>query len=186
MKILDKIESGLGEISTNQSPVPDVTRAAVLVAVTRGSSPEILLTRRAAHLNSHGFQVAFPGGKWEMGDADLTETALRESWEEVGLDPKLVDIKGSLPKRMSRWGVEVYPFVGVVPESLDIKANPEEIDEIFMAPLAFFVDEKPARIDKFERQGTRLEVPVWHYREFEIWGLTALIIKDLLNVLLDL
>lgn len=185
MKILDKIECGLGQVPSYQPQVPEVTQAAVLVALTRSSAPELLLTRRAAHLNSHGFQVAFPGGKWEEGDANLVETALRESEEEVFLDPALVEVKGALPRRMSRWGVEVYPFVGLVPEVLKVRANPEEIDEIFMAPLAFFLDEPPARIDKFERHGARLEVPVWHFQEFEIWGLTALIIKDLLNVLQD-
>lgn len=186
MKILDKIEFGLGGVPVFQPPAPEVTQAAVLVAVTQSSAPELLLTRRAAHLNSHGFQVAFPGGKWEEGDTDLVKTALRESQEEVYLNPALVDVKGSLPRRMSRWGVEVYPFVGLVPEVLEVRANPEEIDEIFMAPLSFFLDGTPARIDKFERQGVRLEVPVWHFQDFEIWGLTALIIKDLLNVLRDL
>lgn len=169
----------------HHAQLSDETRAAVLVAITRGESVEVLLTRRAAHLNSHGFQVAFPGGKWESGDADLVQTALRESWEEVGLDPQLVDIKGSLPKRMSRWGVEVYPFVGIVPEVVDVQANPEEIDEIFLVPLSFFIDTSPERVDIVERLGNRLEVPVWHYEQFEIWGLTALIIKDLLNALLE-
>lgn len=163
-----------------------MTRAAVLVAVTRSSFPEILLTRRAAHLNSHGFQVAFPGGKWEEGDEDLAQTALRESWEEVDLDPAMVDIKGILPKRLSRWGVEVQPFVGLIPDNLDLQANPAEIDEIFSVPLSFFLDATPDRVDVIDRRGMKLQIPAWHYEQFEIWGLTALIIKDLLNALRDI
>jgi 8-oxo-dGTP pyrophosphatase MutT (NUDIX family) len=183
VKLLDKIECGLGALPNTAPLVSTVAEAAVLVAITSGADPELLLTRRAAHLTSHGYQVAFPGGKWEAGDADLVATALRESREEVNLDPLMVNIKGALPRRQSRWGVDVSPFVGIVPEGISLSPNPAEIDCIFMVPLRHFLTVSPVRIDHVERQNMRLEVPVWQHQGFEIWGLTALIIQDLLKVL---
>ena len=183
MNLLEKIERGIDAAAEGSTGQSAATAAAVLLAITRHPSPQLLLTRRAAHLNSHGFQVAFPGGKWEAGDADLVATALRETREETSLDPALVEIKGALPKRYSKWGVEVSPFVGLVPENIETCANPAEIDHIFMVPLAFFLEQRPTRTDRFEPEGRLVEVPVWHYRDFEIWGLTALIIQDLFKAL---
>ncbi len=102
---------------------PGDADAAVLIAVTAEREPQIILTVRAAHMRSHPGEVAFPGGRRDAADRGLVDTALRESHEEIGLDPRCVEILAAGRQRTSRFGVRVYPFVGVVPADVRLSAN---------------------------------------------------------------
>jgi len=156
--------------------------AAVLIAITEGpSNPEIIFTRRADHLNSHSGQVSFPGGRWEPDDTDLQRTALRESFEEVALAPELVTIKGCIGSRISVNDLNVQPYIGLVPHSVCLTPNPDEIADIFRVPVGFFRDTKPSRIDCLSRQEMRFRVPAWDFEGFDIWGLTAMFTYDLMK-----
>lgn len=158
--------------------------AAVLIPVTDlEHAPEVVLTRRAMHLSSHAGQISFPGGMWEPQDANLSDTALRESWEEVGLQREEVNIVARFAARESRFGVQVTPFLGVIPSTAKLTPSVEEADQIISVPLAFFMEQEPRRIDYRERGGRKLRMPSWHYEDQEIWGLTALIIDEMLEPL---
>ena len=163
--------------------------AAVLIAITdQPDNPELIFTRRADHLNSHRGQVSFPGGRWEPGDDSLVQTALRESREEIALDADLVAIVGCMSPRISVNDLDVYPYVGVVSNSLSLSANPDEIASIFKVPMNFFKEVKPARLDCLSRHGKDYLVPAWDFEGFDIWGLTAMFTCDLmgrLNIALD-
>lgn len=156
--------------------------AAVLVCLTREPTPQLVLTKRAAHLSSHPGQVAFPGGKRERQDLSLEDTALRETYEEIGVPPHGVEVYGRLSQRMSRYGLGVTPIVGAIAADTQFRLQDSEIAELFCVPLSFFVEHNPSRIDLVEREHGRLRVPAWRYGEHDIWGLTALIIGDLLSV----
>src|SRR3989338_9158039 len=95
--------------------------AAVLVPITRRDEPEVVLTLRASGLSTHGGEVAFPGGRRDPEDADLIETALREAEEEIGLPPGLVEVIGPLSTLVSRHGIPVTPYVGLVPDFVEYK-----------------------------------------------------------------
>ena len=158
--------------------------AAVLIPVTNSlSAPKLILTRRAKHLSTHAGQISFPGGMWEAEDEGLSATALRESHEEIGLKPKDVEMIARFPTRPSRFGVEVTPFLGVIPDSVKLIACADETDEILPVPLEFFVEQKPERVDFRETKGVSYRLPSWRYQGEEIWGLTAMIIEDLLRPL---
>lgn len=172
----------LEPVSTTKVLENAESAAAVLIALTENKdNPEIIFTRRADHLNSHRGQVSFPGGRWEPEDQNLVQTAIRESQEEIDLDPAVIRIKGSLEPRLSINNLDVYPFVAEVPENIALSANPDEIADIFSVPIRFFIEEKPARIDCLQRGGKERRVPAWKYMGFEIWGLTALFTYDLLT-----
>lgn len=158
--------------------------ASVLIAITDSKTdPKIILTKRAANMNTHSGQVAFPGGRWESGDGSLARTALRESNEEIFLNPDLVSVNGRLTEQRSLHGLWVYPFVAQVPEDLDLVENPDEIETIFYVPLAFLMGSKPERIDRVERHGVRYQMPCWYFEGHEIWGLTAVFLQELLKKL---
>jgi len=161
----------------------DMTRsAAVLVILTNlDYNPEIIFTRRADHLTSHSGQVSFPGGRWEAGDTDLSITALRETEEEIGLPRSLIELKGTLKQRYSRFGLNVLPYVGVLHESVELVPNPDEIASIFHVPLNYFIEKQPDRIDLLHRQDVRIVAPAWNYEDYDIWGLTAMFTQDLLH-----
>lgn len=162
-------------------PAPAQVDAAVLIAVTDSAEPEIILTRRASHMNSHAGEVAFPGGKRDASDSSVLATALRESREEIGLREEQVQILGALDAFTSRAGLHVQPFIGMVPGDLDLRANPDEIESIFRVPVAFFLNEKPAYTHKFRFMGQDITVPSFNYGDYVIWGLTAFMLVDLMK-----
>lgn len=171
----------LDPIHTQKSIKNTDLAAAVLIAITNDNyEPEIIFTRRADHLNSHSGQVSFPGGRWEFDDRNLADTALRESHEEIGLQPSLVELKGCLECLPSINGLDVQPYVGLVPNKVSLLANPDEIADIFSVPIRFLI-EGPTRVDHINRAGMKRRVPAWEYKGFDIWGLTAVFTYRLLN-----
>lgn len=184
--MLEKLINGLQHQTLREKSGERQNQAAVLIAVTdHPSEPEIVLTRRAQHLNSHGGQVAFPGGKWDDTDNNLLYTALRESQEEIGLNPDCVDVKASLPPAMTRFGIKVTPYIGIVPQDALLTPNYDELDAIFKVPVSFFLDHNSrSRTDVFKGE-QHFWAPVWFYQGFEIWGFTAGILAEFFNRTLE-
>ena len=163
-------------------------QASVLIAILNYGeyieNPELIYTQRSNHLSTHSGEVSFPGGKADDSDASLFETALRESNEEMSLKSEDVTELGKLNYLISRHKIEVNPFVASIDRPQDLKPN-EEIQEIFTVPLKFLLD--PANIEResIERQGSVWEVPTWNLKNQKIWGLTAMITVNFLNVCFD-
>jgi 8-oxo-dGTP pyrophosphatase MutT (NUDIX family) len=163
------------------------TPAAVLVAITDDArNPEVILTRRAQHMPTHKGQIAFPGGKAEVYDIDLVATALREAYEEVALKPETVAVVGQMGQVLSRQGFVVTPIIGVVPTSVvnQLIPNLSELDRIFTVPLRFFIDAKPTMDALPIVEGVR-QVPSFYYDEYRIWGMTAFILAEFVNLVYD-
>lgn len=168
----------------------DLPNASVLVPITRDPvRPEVILTRRTVHMSTHKGQVAFPGGKQDATDTSLLHTALRESHEEIGLTPSSVEVVGQLGEVISLHGIRVTPYVGLVDAEVELIANPYELESIFRVPLDYFFDAKPVRRDCITYQDLALSVPAYHYETsgklYEIWGLSAMILVEFLNLTLD-
>ena len=157
--------------------------AAVLVPITRSDEPEVVLTLRASGLSTHGGEVAFPGGRRDPEDTDLVQTALREAQEEIGLPPGLVEIVGPLSTLVSRHGIQVTPYVGLVPDFVEYTPNDGEIAAVFAVPLAFFRDDPRETTHRIDYLGRSWYVPSYQYGEFKIWGLTAIMVVELVNLL---
>ncbi len=157
-------------------------QAAVLLPLTDHSlNPEIILTQRAMHLSTHSGEVSFPGGKWEQDDSTLVDTALRESFEEIGLLQERVDIINVLPPQISLWGLKVTPYVGLIPHDVELTPDPNELQAIFRVPLSFFVEDNRTRTEIYQRDDREWWSPVYHYDGYKIWGLTARILVDFAN-----
>lgn len=164
---------------------PGDADAAVLIAVTAEPEPEIILTVRASHMRSHPGEVAFPGGRRDAADRSLLETALRESREEIGLEPGCVEILAAGRQRTSRFGVRVYPFVGLVPPDVRLAPNAEELDEVFRVPLAYFLRRENLRVQRVVDEGREMDVAWYPWGERQVWGMTAVMLVDLLNTVFD-
>ncbi len=159
----------------------ELARASVLIAITDQKDPEVILTLRSSQMPTHKGEVAFPGGKAEARDADATATALREAHEEVGLNPESVRVIGPLDEVVSRFGFLVTPILGIVPEDIELNADSREIEGVFRVPLKFFLDGQPDQIDQFGS----FRGPRWYFEGYTIWGLTAMMIAELLNRFYD-
>jgi len=154
--------------------------AAVLVPISQN---ELILTRRADHLPTHAGEVAFPGGRREPTDLDLVHTALRETEEEIGLPATQIEVIGRLSTLVSLHGIRVTPIVGLLPEQPCFKPSAAEIADVFQVPLNFFCEQPRSATHCIRYQGQPYYVPSWRWQGFHIWGLTAVMIVELVNQL---
>ena len=175
--MLTKIARRLVEHNSSP-PVEELKKAAVLLALSDADDPELLYTLRSSKMSSHGGEVSFPGGMYELEDESLEQTALRESYEETGLNSQDVRILGTLDTTVSRFNVSV-------PVDTVLNSDSDEIDACFKVPLSFFLEDKRHRNDFIERGDESFFMPVYKYDSFIIWGLTAMITVNFLNLTLD-
>ncbi|MCP1375519.1 CoA pyrophosphatase [Dyella lutea] len=155
--------------------------AAVLVGVREGVDPRVVLTVRTAHLASHAGQVAFPGGGSDPVDRDVIATALRESREEIGLDPGHVSPLGFLDMFETISGYCVTPVVARIAEQAVLAPAPDEVAEVFEVPLSFFLEPANLRRYTMEYRGHRRPMVEFVHGGHRIWGATAAMLLNLLQ-----
>ena len=182
--MLDKITNKI-RVYSGRPPVEELRKAAVLIAITDSDDPELIYTLRSNKVGSHGGEVSFPGGMYEVEDKNLETTALRESKEETGLDISKVDILGPIDTVVSRFNISVTPYVGIVPNNIELNNNSDEIEACFKVPLSFLLQDKRHRNDEINRNGDIFFMPAYEYDSYIIWGLTAMMTVDFLNIALD-
>lgn len=160
--------------------------AAVLVPIfARDGAPHLLFTQRTATLSRHSGEISFPGGARDRGDASLAATALRETHEELALDPSAVAVLGPLPPVLaSVSGYAVAPYVGWLGGGLPpLRPNPAEVAEVFEAPLAALADPAIFHEEQWRRGGVEHTVYFYDFGRYRIWGLTGRILSTLLALL---
>jgi 8-oxo-dGTP pyrophosphatase MutT (NUDIX family) len=181
----------LRSILTRRVPVtvpPDPTRrqAAVLLPLFKNTTDyRLVLTKRTETVRHHKGQVSFPGGSFEPADGDLLTTALRESYEEVGIRPEHVSILGRLDD-LSTFSTSftISPFVGLIPYPYPFHPNPSEVAIVFDVPLSVLADPTVGR--RYIRagdEGATIEDYEFHVNGHVIWGATARIIHHLLSII---
>jgi len=156
--------------------------AAVLVPLfLRRDEPWVLFTRRTEHLKNHGGEISFPGGGAEPEDADLWQTALRETEEEMGI--AAVDIKrlGQLDDFISIYGYLVTPYVGSFRGPYAYRPDPGEIAEVIELPLQHLRDPQIYHQEDWQHKGRTVPVDFYQLDGHNIWGMTAAILKQLLQ-----
>lgn len=179
---------------TDNSPTLDdllhtpIAHASVLVALTNEPQPKLLLTKRASHITAHAGEVAFAGGKYESADRHNVITALRESLEEVNLDPNGVRLLGQLPTQTSKAGLTVRPIVAVIRPNLPLQPEQGEIERIFWADWQY-LRHTPVQehhlTTQLAGQSVTLATPCWQVDGETVWGLTGRIIASLLQIGFD-
>lgn len=154
--------------------------AGVLVAfIEKDGVPQVILTKRASHLKHHPGQIAFPGGKQDEGDADVTAAALREAQEEVGLNPDVVEVLGTLPPHETVTGFTVTPVLARVTGDFTPVPEPGEVDEVFFVPLSHVADVARFSVQGRRWRGMRRYYFTVPYGPYYIWGATARILRGL-------
>ena len=155
----------------------DLVAAAVMIPIIhRKESLSVLLTERSPDLKHHAGQISFPGGRMEEHDADVRETALRETHEEVGIAPEQVDVIGYLRTMPTITGFAVTPVVGLIRPDVDVVIDRTEVEYAFEVPLDFLLTESNARLVDREWEGRKFRLKEFHYDGERVWGATAYMI----------
>lgn len=158
--------------------------AAVLIAITERHEPGVLLLHRPSTMRAHPGQVALPGGRIEPGETPV-EAALREAWEELGIEPDAVRVVATSDCYRTGSGYDITPVIGIVPPDLEIRPNPAEVAQWFEPPLRFVLDPANRATRTIEAEGRvhRFVEIVWNdtRQDHVIWGVTGAILHNLSN-----
>jgi 8-oxo-dGTP pyrophosphatase MutT (NUDIX family) len=179
-----RIQGILSSRVRNTVEAPSLICAAVLIPLlSKGGEWHVLVTQRTQHVEHHKGQISFPGGACEPVDADLLATALRETFEEIGVPPKSVEILGALDDFVTITNFVVTPFVGVIPHPFSYRLNGREVDAAIEVPLSHLQDRAHLHMEQREYRGRLHDVLFWDYGPYTIWGATAHMLKSLLDLL---
>lgn len=171
-----------GELADLFDPSMALRPAAVLVPfVLRGADLHVLFTRRSERLRHHAGQISFPGGGIDAGDADAVAAALRETHEETGISPALIEAFGYLDRLDTVSGYRVTPVAGFVDPNYCARLQEDEVDEVFEVPLAFIVDPASLSRERILWRGLERDILAFEWEGRRIWGATAAILKNLLE-----
>ncbi len=159
-------------------------KAAVLVPlVEQETGLHLLFTKRTDSVEHHKGQISFPGGAVDDGDASLIETALRESFEEIGLEKSAVEIFGMLDDLQTPSEFVVTPIVGYIKHLPRLMKNDNEVAEIFLLPFEEFFDVSKCRSEIRTLNGMTRQVYFFDVGSEVVWGATAFFVKQLVDVI---
>lgn len=166
-------------------PGPDAREAAVLIILYPDKgSVYTLFMQRHNYDGIHGGQISFPGGKKELSDDDLIQTALREAQEETGIDPDGISVIGKLtPLFIPVSNMYVTPVVGWINEKPAFNLQPEEVVFLIDADVKILLDPAVIKTKPFEIRGEQLYIKYFDNDGHVIWGATAMILNELLTII---
>ena len=180
----EKIRAILAGRPRRELDDPGLICAAVLIPLLcKEGEWHVAVTQRTETVGHHKGQISFPGGACEAGDADVLDTALRETWEEIGVPQEAVEVLGALDDFRTITDFVVTPFVGVIPHPFDYVPNSGEVAAVVEVPLSFLLDPANLRVEQREVWGQIIDVLFWDYGPYTIWGATARMLKNLLDLL---
>lgn len=163
------------------------TPAAVLILLfPSGNEIEFFLTKRTEDVEHHKGQISLPGGLKEK-DESLKQTAIRETKEEVGIDPNTIMILGSLtPFFIPVTGYIVHPFIGWCKEKPLTQVHDVEVHQLFSVSIAGLLDESILKSEEWNIRGYDAIVPVYNFDKCKVWGATAAILSEFKSILQDI
>jgi 8-oxo-dGTP pyrophosphatase MutT (NUDIX family) len=143
----------------------------------------LVLTRRTEGVDYHKGQISFPGGRQEKGET-LEQTAKREAQEELNIDPHSIRLLGRLtPLYIPPSNYCIYPVVAISECRPDFRPFRLEVAEVLEIPLDHFLDSRTIQREMRVLRGTEVEVPFYAFGKHKIWGATAMVLAELLEIL---
>jgi 8-oxo-dGTP pyrophosphatase MutT (NUDIX family) len=183
MKFINHVHKRLAALEPRNLSAGYTREAAVLMPFfTFENEPCLLLTLRTQEVETHKGQISFPGGMREENE-DLWRTALRETYEEVGIEESRIKYLGRFHDYISITGYRVTPFVGYIESPFKTVPQVREVAEILQVPIDTFMDPNRLRIEKTDRYPGESHVYYYSFGTHQIWGLTARILKDFFDML---
>ncbi|MHA1339311.1 MAG: NUDIX hydrolase [Promethearchaeota archaeon] len=163
----------------------------ILIYPYKGDSFSLILTKRNSKLKKHSGEMAFPGGKVDrIKDKTKIDTALRECKEEIGVDFSEIELLGVLKEMHTLTGYSITPVVGIAKRPLEFKINTDEVQNLFIIPIEFFLNRENFQDKEIEINGVKVPIYNFNYidekgKKHSIWGATAHIIVQLIRLLFN-
>lgn len=142
------------------------------------------LTKRPSTMKFHAGQISFPGGKVEKEDASAEKAALREAWEEVGIEPSAIEILGKLSDfylEISQFSIQ--PFLAWTDQKPEFSLNLHEVEELILFPLSDFVENENILETELQTLTGLLKINYFPHEGRIVWGATAMILSELIEIL---
>jgi len=163
-----------------------ITAAVLVPLFFKDGAPHVLLTKRSEYVEHHRGEISFPGGKLDPTDPDIRSCALRETSEEVGVDPGDVRVIGELDDFYTvATRFLVVPFVGIIPYPYDFRTSAREIAGIIAVPLDVFFDPRRCSEETWIFEGQPIDIVSYRWEGHNIWGATARILKHFTELMID-
>lgn len=178
--MIDSIRQSLIPLNNDSTKSSNLRCAAVLIPLffNKENKLEVIFTRRAEHLKHHPGQISFPGGGFEKNDNDLSKTAIRETYEEIGIQAEKIELIGRLPQQETISQYNITPFVGVVDSNYQLAIDSNEVAEVFTVPFDFVTDLTNHKKQTESFNGKQFSFYVIQYKHYNIWGATARILVN--------
>ncbi len=161
-----------------------LTRAAVLLPLYEsGGEYHLLFTKRTEIVEHHKGQISFPGGAYQEGDENFLATALRETFEEIGVKAEDVEVLGELDDTTTVTNFVMSPFVGVIPYPYDFNIFEGEVEELITVPISAFLDKNSFREGSHVHDGRVVDTYIYEVGGTVIWGATARVLKQFLDLI---
>lgn len=179
-----KLQQALARRQKRRIITADRVLSAVLLPIYyREGQYYILFTKRTQQVSEHKGQISFPGGVYQPEDATLLATALRECAEEIGVKARDVEVLGELDDAITTTSSYVIsPYVGLIPWPYQFQVNAAEIEQIITAPLSALLNSRCRRQQTETLDGKAMASYVYHYQGEIIWGATARILNQFLDI----
>jgi 8-oxo-dGTP pyrophosphatase MutT (NUDIX family) len=175
------------EIKTYRYTTVKFRRAAVIIPIFfKDEEAHLLFTKRTDKVEHHKGQISFPGGMYNSDDTDLEETALRETWEEMGIKRKDITILGRTDNFLTNTRFMVSPFVGYFPYPYPYIVNEDEISDILEIPISHLLNPDIFQIQKWMRAGVLWDVHFYNFNGENIWGVTGFLLSNFLSLVFGL
>jgi len=160
------------------------THASVLIPLFKEDGQyKVLFTRRTNKVERHKGQISFPGGAVDEEDSSVEETALREAFEEIGLLQKDVNLLGRVDDLITVTDFIVHPFVGEIPFPYSFAINAHEVDSIITIPMSIFLEKGATTGVSIEVDGFTYDGPYFRYQGQTVWGATARIMENFVEII---
>jgi 8-oxo-dGTP pyrophosphatase MutT (NUDIX family) len=191
MLTLDQLKENLKALLDSRKPKritfsdADYRQAAVLLPLfIKDSQFWLLFTKRANTVEYHKGEVSFPGGVVDESDESWERTAIRETFEEIGVRQEDIEILGQLDDMTTLTSqFVIHPFVGVIPFPYSFEINHKEVEHLIEIPLLLFLNHSQPQPYTIKRDGKRLEIPVFVYEDAVIWGATERILENFIGLI---
>ncbi len=184
--LIERVEQVLVDYDPRRIDNPTCAAAAVLILIHhRDGTPHVIFTERTNHVEHHKGQMCFPGGACDDADVDCEETALRETFEEIGVSAEHVRVVGHLDDMVTISNFRVTPIVGFLEHetAYAYQVNDHEVSRVVEVPLPFLMEEENMELEIREHKGREVLVPAFTYDGHRIWGATARMLHQLIELL---